>query len=184
MTIPQSLETLRFHVRNLKIIDDNTFVKDPVSGEVKPKKRYTGTIDAMQVAIDCMERYTTRPTGAPDPRTDSSMTMQESIEVLRRFLRCSEACITDLKRDSLYQAVKAVLPMVEKASADAPRDPEAADPEAAVAMLRCLLSYHERVTMHDSGECGGLRCYSDALRLGIRCIEKTYGLSESDNPAQ
>lgn len=112
------------------------------------------------------------------------MTTQESIEVLRRFLRCSEACITDLKRDSLYQAVKAVLPLVEKAAEDAPRDAEAADPEAAVAMLRCLLSYHERVTMHDSGECGGLRCYSDALRLGIRCIEKTYGLSESGNPAK
>lgn len=54
--------------------------------------------------------------------------------------------------------------------------------ESAVALLRCLLSYHERVTMHDSGECGGLRCYSDALRLGIRCIEKTYGLSESGSP--
>lgn len=55
--------------------------------------------------------------------------------------------------------------------------------ESAVALLRCLLSYHERVTMHDSGECGGLRCYSDALRLGIRCIEKAYGLPESDlNP--
>lgn len=51
---------------------------------------------------------------------------------------------------------------------------------SAVAMLRCLLSYHERVTMHDSGEYGGLRCYSDALRLGIRCIEKIYGLPESD----
>lgn len=56
--------------------------------------------------------------------------------------------------------------------------------ESAVALLRCLLSYHERVTMNDSGECGGLRCYSDALRLGIRCIEKTYGLPESGNPAQ
>lgn len=53
-------------------------------------------------------------------------------------------------------------------------------PKSAVAMLRCLLSYHERVTMHGSSEYGGLRCYSDALRLGIRCIEKVYGLPESD----
>lgn len=52
--------------------------------------------------------------------------------------------------------------------------------ESAVALLRCLLSYHDRITMNDSCEHGGLRCYSDALRLGIRCIEKTYGLPESD----
>lgn len=52
--------------------------------------------------------------------------------------------------------------------------------ESAVALLRCLLNYHERVTMNDSYDHGGLRCYSNALRLGIRCIEKTYGLPESD----
>lgn len=55
--------------------------------------------------------------------------------------------------------------------------------ESAVALLRCLLNYHERVTLNDSYDHGGLRCYSNALRLGIRCIEKTYGLPESDlNP--
>lgn len=119
------------------------------------------------------------------------MTIQESVEALRSYLRHSEKvhteprpfvspdgtvefCVINAEADTLYQAVKTVFPLLEKAAAS-----EAA-PNPAVAMLRCLLSYHERVTMHDSGEYGGLRCYSDALRLGIRCIEKVYGLPESD----
>lgn len=118
------------------------------------------------------------------------MTIQESVETLRSYLRYSETVHTEprtyifpdgtkkfgvinAEEDTLYQAVKAVFPLLEKVAAS-----EAA-PNPAVAMLRCLLSYHERVTMHDSGEYGGLRCYSDALRLGIRCIEKVYGLPES-----
>lgn len=119
------------------------------------------------------------------------MTIQESVETLRSYLRHSETVHTEprtyifpdgtkkvgvinAEEDTLYQAVKAVFPLLEKVAGS-----EAA-PNPAVAMLRCLLSYHERVTMHDSGEYGGLRCYSDALRLGIRCIEKVYGLPESD----
>lgn len=119
------------------------------------------------------------------------MTIQESVETLRSYLRYSETVHTEprtyifpdgtkkfgvinAEEDTLYQAVKAVFPLLEKVAAS-----EAA-PNPAVAMLRCLLSYHERVTMHDSGEYGGLRCYSDALRLGIRCIERVYGLPESD----
>nr|DAH25241.1 MAG TPA: hypothetical protein [Caudoviricetes sp.] len=118
------------------------------------------------------------------------MTIQESVETLRSYLRHSEKvhteprpfvspdgtvefCVINAEADTLYQAVKAVFPLLERVAAS-----EAA-PNPAVAMLRCLLSYHERVTMHDSGEYGGLRCYSDALRLGIRCIEKVYGLPES-----
>ena len=119
------------------------------------------------------------------------MTIQESVETLRSYLRHSEKvhteprpfvspdgtvelCVINAEEDTLYHAVKTVFPLLEKVAAS-----EAA-PNPAVAMLRCLLSYHERVTMHDSGEYGGLRCYSDALRLGIRCIEKVYGLPESD----
>lgn len=49
--------------------------------------------------------------------------------------------------------------------------------ESAVALLRCLLSYHERVTMNGAH---GLSCYADALRLGIRSIETVYNLPASD----
>lgn len=134
MTIPQSLETLRTYVRHLEYIDDHAYAKDPVSGEeVKLENPYADLIDAMHVAIDCMERCTTRPTGAPDPRTDSSMTMQESIEVLRSYLRHSEKlhteprpfvspdgtvefCVINAEEDTLYQAVNRVFPLLEKAA--------------------------------------------------------------------
>ena len=49
--------------------------------------------------------------------------------------------------------------------------------ESAVALLRCLLSYHERVTMNGAH---GLSYYADALRLGIRSIETVYNLPASD----
>ena len=42
MTISQSLETLRIHVRNLKFSDDRTYAEDPVSGEVKLENPYMG----------------------------------------------------------------------------------------------------------------------------------------------
>lgn len=49
--------------------------------------------------------------------------------------------------------------------------------ESAVALLRCLLNYHERVTMNGAH---GLSYYADALRLGIRSIETVYNLPASD----
>lgn len=133
MTILQSLETLRPYVRYLEHINDNTYANDPVSGEVKLANPYADLIDAMHTVIDCMEHYTTRPTGAPDPRTDSSMTMQESIEVLRSYLRHSEKvhteprpfvspdgtvefCVINAEEDTLYQAVNRVFPLLEKAA--------------------------------------------------------------------
>ena len=116
------------------------------------------------------------------------MTIQESIKTLRAYVRHLEhinghtyaedpvAGKVKLKNPyaDLIDALQTAIPCME--AAPVPLPPQV----AAVAMLRCLLSYHERVTMHDSGEYGGLRCYSDALRLGIRCIERVYGLPESD----
>ena len=116
------------------------------------------------------------------------MTIQESIKTLRAYVRHLER-INDqtyaedpvagkgkLKNPyaDLIDAMNTAIACMEAKVVPLPA------PNPAVAMLRCLLSYHERVTMHDSGEYGGLRCYSDALRLGIRCIEKVYGLPESD----
>lgn len=142
MTIPQSLETLRIHVRNLEFANDRTYAEDPASGEVKLENPYANLIDALHVAIDCMELLHTR--------TESR--------------RCN-AAEREIGGERMNE-VKQLNPA-----------------ESAVALLRCLLNYHERVTMNDSCENGGLRCYSNALRLGIRCIEKTYGLPESDlNP--
>lgn len=65
MTIPQSLETLRTYVRHLEYIDDHAYAKDPVSGEeVKLENPYADLIDALHVAIDCMECFTPLPKAA------------------------------------------------------------------------------------------------------------------------
>ena len=64
MTIPQSLETLRTYVRHLEHIGDNTYVKDPASGEVKLENPYANLIDALHVAIACMECFTPLPESA------------------------------------------------------------------------------------------------------------------------
>lgn len=58
MTIPQSLETLRTYVRHLELV--NAYTEDPASGEVK----YANLIDALHVAIDCMECFTPLPESA------------------------------------------------------------------------------------------------------------------------
>lgn len=49
-------------------------------------------------------------------------------------------------------------------------NPPAKPQVAAVAMLRMLLSYHERVTMGEPI----FSNYSDALKLGINCIRQCY----------
>lgn len=64
MTIPQSLETLRTYVRHLEHINDHTYAKDPASGEVKLENQYANLIDALHVAIDCMECFTPLPESA------------------------------------------------------------------------------------------------------------------------
>lgn len=62
MTISQSLETLRPYVRYLEHINDNTYAKDPVSGEeAKLENPYADLIDAMHTAIDCMELFDPLP---------------------------------------------------------------------------------------------------------------------------
>lgn len=61
MTISQSLETLRPYVRHLEHINDRTYAKDPVSGEVKLESPYADLIDAIHTAIDCMELFDPLP---------------------------------------------------------------------------------------------------------------------------
>ena len=62
MTIPQSLETLRTYVRHLELVI--AYTKDPASGEVKLENQYANLIDALHVAIDCMECFTPVPESA------------------------------------------------------------------------------------------------------------------------
>ncbi len=64
MTIPQSLETLRTYVRHLELVNDRTYAEDPASGEVKLENQYANLIDALHVAIDCMECFTPLPESA------------------------------------------------------------------------------------------------------------------------
>lgn len=64
MTIPQSLETLRTYVRHLELVNDRTYAEDPASGEVKLENPYANLIDALHVAIDCMECFTPVPKAA------------------------------------------------------------------------------------------------------------------------
>lgn len=60
MTISQSLETLRTYVRHLELVN----AYDPASGEVKLENQYANLIDALHVAIDCMECFTPLPESA------------------------------------------------------------------------------------------------------------------------
>lgn len=62
MTIPQSLETLRTYVRHLELV--NAYTEDPASGEFKLENPYADLIDALHVAIDCMECFTPLPESA------------------------------------------------------------------------------------------------------------------------
>lgn len=62
MTIPQSLETLRTYVRHLELV--NAYTEDPASGEVKLENQYANLIDALHVAIACMECFTPVPESA------------------------------------------------------------------------------------------------------------------------
>lgn len=62
MTIPQSLETLRTYVRHLDLV--NAYAEDPASGEVKLENPYANLIDALHVAIACMECFTPLPESA------------------------------------------------------------------------------------------------------------------------